>query len=589
MDTSSEPNETIVKIQDTDPQVEGSCTMEFGFKTKISAQRADVVRREIADGSEPGGRFYTMVAISTIIASFGLVMNSTAVVIGAMLVAPLMTPVFGVSLALLQGDASLLGRAVRAEIFGVVLAIAMAALLANLVPGLQPTDEMLRRTHPNLFDLFVAVFAGMAGAYALVDEKISPALPGVAIATSIVPPLANSGLCIALGAFKGAIGSFLLFFANFLSILIVAAVIFFFSGLTHRAESLKRIELVKRFNLAIIGFFLITAFLSYELYRMSYMRETSEKIQSVINLAFLDIPSAAVRKVAFQRNKDGFVVLARVESPKTIRSSKIKEIEIRLAEALNRPVELILRKTFTEEVSSSGAVDTMIVETLDGFKYLQGQDPAIRKAKLAEQTIRDYLAAQLGLELYDTDYLFRDDNPVIAATIAGLRKLEMSEVRKIEKQIQDKLDDDSVHLVIRHIPVQLYDRWGEFRFNWIDYEAPNNKKKEIMEQLFRISHKELESRGYHINGLSLKTVDGIYRVLVEVSGVKSFSQEDLAVLKGKISKTLNVPMRLYVHPRRDVLVSEEGFVPFEMYNEAFITHKNSADREKIKTLIEETL
>ena len=79
----------------------------------------------------------------------------------------------------------------------------------------EPSPEMLSRTRPNLFDLFVAVLAGFAGAYALVDEKISPALPGVAIATAIVPPLANSGLCLALGEVNAGIGSFLLFFCQF--------------------------------------------------------------------------------------------------------------------------------------------------------------------------------------------------------------------------------------------------------------------------------------------------------------------------------------------------------------------------------------
>ena len=86
---------------------------------------------------------------------------------------------------------------------------------------------MLARTQPNLIDLLVAVFAGLAGAYALVDERISPALPGVAIATAIVPPLSTCGLCIAMGAWTGAFGALLLFLANFVSILLVALLVLF--------------------------------------------------------------------------------------------------------------------------------------------------------------------------------------------------------------------------------------------------------------------------------------------------------------------------------------------------------------------------
>ena len=198
---------------------------------RITRARFEIVRRDISEGSEPGVRFYIMVAVSTGIACYGLMANSTAVVIGAMLVAPLMTPIFGMSLALVRGDTRLLGRAVQAEVVGVATSVAMGVLLGWSVGDFQATPEMLARTQPNLFDLLVAVLSGFAGAYAMIDEKISPALPGVAIATAIVPPLANSGLCFSIGEFKGGMGSFFLFFANFLSILLVASATFTASGM----------------------------------------------------------------------------------------------------------------------------------------------------------------------------------------------------------------------------------------------------------------------------------------------------------------------------------------------------------------------
>ena len=119
-----------------------------------------IVHNDIASGSEPELRFYAMVAASTAIATFGLIKNSTAIVIGAMLVAPLMTPIFGIALALVRGDAVLLGRALRAEIAGVVLTIGLAACFGYAMPELEATPEMLDRTTPNLLDLLVAVCAG---------------------------------------------------------------------------------------------------------------------------------------------------------------------------------------------------------------------------------------------------------------------------------------------------------------------------------------------------------------------------------------------------------------------------------------------
>ena len=221
---------------------------------ELSRERFEIVHADISDGSEPALRFYILVAVSTLIASFGLILNSTAVVIGAMLVAPLMTPIFGISLALVRGETGLFGRAMRAEIFGVIAAVGMSLLLGLTLGDFEPTNEMLSRTSPTLFDLLVAVLAGFAGAYALVDEKLSPALPGVAIATAIVPPLANSGLCLALGDVAAAVGSFLLFFANFLSILVVAAITFVLSGMAKQfgvretgATLLKRFQLPPEF------------------------------------------------------------------------------------------------------------------------------------------------------------------------------------------------------------------------------------------------------------------------------------------------------------------------------------------------------
>jgi len=102
----------------------------------VSSQRSQIVRKDIAEGSEPGLRFYIMVVVSTMIAGFGLVTNSTAVIIGAMLVAPLMTPIFGLSLALIRNDGTLLANALQAEIAGVAAAIGMGYLLGSIYPGL---------------------------------------------------------------------------------------------------------------------------------------------------------------------------------------------------------------------------------------------------------------------------------------------------------------------------------------------------------------------------------------------------------------------------------------------------------------------
>ena len=332
------------------------------FKIKVSDERARSVLEDIATGSEPELRFYAMVAASTAIATFGLIKSSTAIVIGAMLVAPLMTPIFGIALALVRGDAILLGRSIRAEIAGVTLTMGLAVCFGYLIPELEATPEMLNRTTPNLLDLLVAVFAGFAGAYAIVDEHISPALPGMAIATAIVPPLANSGLCISLGAYQGAAGSFLLFFANFLSILLVAAFVFFAAGMEREFGSVTKKVVVRRFGLAIIGFCLVAAFLSKGLYEIVQASRLKNSIYSVLSEELSHLPATDLRKVINQTHENKVFVLAQVNAPTDISPSHVKKIEETLEKKIAKPIELFMRITVTRDVSATGSVNLVITK-----------------------------------------------------------------------------------------------------------------------------------------------------------------------------------------------------------------------------------
>ena len=125
-----------------------------------------------------------------------------------------------------------------------------------------PTPSLLAQTQPTLIDLLVAALAGFAGVLAMIDERVSPALPGVAIATALNPPVAAIGLCLAFGAYEGAWGAFLLFFANVLAILAVAAVLFLIAGFVTRAEIGSVRGLARRFAPAAIGLVLVTALLT---------------------------------------------------------------------------------------------------------------------------------------------------------------------------------------------------------------------------------------------------------------------------------------------------------------------------------------
>ena len=180
-------------------------------------------------------RFFTLMGFASVIASMGVISDSTAVVIGAMLVAPLMTPLMGMAISLVMGWPNRLTRASTLALGGIVFAIAIGLMLGLTVPATIDTAtnaQILGRSSPTVLDLITAVAAGGAGAYGLSRPDVSDSLPGVAIAISLVPPLTVVGIALSQGDFTSAFGSLLLFATNMVAILIVGGLTFVLTGVT---------------------------------------------------------------------------------------------------------------------------------------------------------------------------------------------------------------------------------------------------------------------------------------------------------------------------------------------------------------------
>ncbi|MBE9470695.1 MAG: DUF389 domain-containing protein [Chloroflexi bacterium] len=198
------------------------------------------VYRNVRRGARPRVDFFVMSGLAAAIAALGLLLNSPAVIIGAMLVAPLMQAVIGLGLGVVQGDLHLLRLAVSATLRGALLAIAVGLLMGLAMPDGSPTAEMLSRTHPTLLDLGVALVSGAAGAYALCRKDVSSALPGVAIAAALMPPLATVGLGLALGSSHIAVGALALFLTNLIAISGAGGLIFLWLGFRPEPGKQKR-------------------------------------------------------------------------------------------------------------------------------------------------------------------------------------------------------------------------------------------------------------------------------------------------------------------------------------------------------------
>lgn len=187
----------------------------------------DSVLPDVGDTRAKASAFWVLIACSSVIAASGVLADSTAVVIGAMVIAPLGTPIYGIAAALATGIR--LRPAFMRVLGGMLVAIAIGAgiELATLERfAVESNPQVLARTSPTMLDLAVAFATGIAGSMALVRTDISPALPGVAIAISLVPPLTVVGITAANLEFGMAFGALLLFATNMLAIVLAGLLVF---------------------------------------------------------------------------------------------------------------------------------------------------------------------------------------------------------------------------------------------------------------------------------------------------------------------------------------------------------------------------
>ncbi len=197
-------------------------------------------------------RFTALMLLSSLIASVGLLQNSVAVVIGAMMIAPLMAPIMGIAACLITGWGYRLLRGLVLVAVSALGAVAVGWVTATLLPatGTGLPTEVVIRSSPDIRDLLVALGAGAVGALATVHKQISVALPGVAVAVAIVPPLGAAGVLLGRGQPELARGAAILFSTNLVGIVLMAAVVFLLSGLvprdtfrTHRRQILTSLAM----------------------------------------------------------------------------------------------------------------------------------------------------------------------------------------------------------------------------------------------------------------------------------------------------------------------------------------------------------
>ena len=302
--------------------------------------------RHIRRGARPTRDFFTMTALSAAIASLGLVLDSAAVIIGAMLVAPLMSAIIGMGMAIIHGDMKFLIKTTTAVVKGGVLAILTGLLFGFVNFHDEPTSQILQRTSPSVLDLLVALISGVAAAYALCRKNVSNSLPGVAIAVALVPPLATVGVCLSIGYWGLAAGAFKLFATNLVAIIFASALVFASFGFRPNLKSVKDHRKLKVFGrsflatgiLVTLMMILLVTRTSKEVRQANLQDEVIQEI--ALYLEELKLP-AKVDDLNMTLAGSGTAQFdIQLQSARELQPEEIGSLRQKLSDAIGKPVAL---------------------------------------------------------------------------------------------------------------------------------------------------------------------------------------------------------------------------------------------------------
>jgi len=320
----------------------------------LSAERRKEMIDTIRTASSPGFDYFILVILSGSIATLGLINDSPAVIIGAMLVAPFMSPILGVGLGSITADTNLARNALSALVRGALLAILLSALLtlSNIylpfVPSLlKIPDEILNRTQPTPNDLIIALAGGLAAAYSMAQPHLSAALPGVAIATALMPPLSTIGIGIALGRWDIAGGATLLFLTNAITIAFAATLVFFLEGFV---PSIERTNGKFPKTLIIAGLLTAVLLIPLTILGAHLVTQSQENrlINNLIKTEISEIENSEMLDLTITRVEKEIQLEFTIRSNNPLNYSDVVALQETLVSRLDKPVSLIVNHIESE-------------------------------------------------------------------------------------------------------------------------------------------------------------------------------------------------------------------------------------------------
>ena len=281
----------------------------------------------LRENSKTTSIYVVMMILSTLIATFGLFANSSPVIIGAMILAPIISPIVSFAMGMVRYDTNMLKRGIITILIGTGVSLLFSSGVTLIIPIKLITSEIDARLSPTLLDMGIAVASGVAAAYAHAKEGIAKSLAGVAIAVALVPPLAVSGIGIGWWDWQVFSGAFLLYLTNLAGIIMFAGITFLILGFA----PFKRAKLGLVYTLILIGMVMVPLSLSFNRIKKEASITRELEGSTVNELVIRDV------KVRFG---DPLRVSLTLVGPENLTGDQIRDIKKQLEEDIGEPINL---------------------------------------------------------------------------------------------------------------------------------------------------------------------------------------------------------------------------------------------------------
>lgn len=317
---------------------------------KVPEVELEALRQNLLEDSRLNLNYLFLTLSACLIATGGLLLNSPAAIIGAMIVAPLMLPMRGLALGALDGDVPLFRRSTISIVIGAGTAVALSYIIGRItgIPSTEFGSEILARTQPTLIDLFIAVAAGAVGGFAKLRPQVGDALAGTAVAVALMPPLCVVGLGLATVSFSIAQGALLLYLTNLLGITLACMLVFAWGGYYLEGSRMRR---------AISSIIVLTGLLFvplaaslWQLLRQVQLQSTLKDILLRRTITVGQQVELISTKIEWQQNPPLVYLDVEIDRDKPLTPVQVAEVQKLVERAMGKRFVLIFRASPIEEI-----------------------------------------------------------------------------------------------------------------------------------------------------------------------------------------------------------------------------------------------